>query len=76
MDIDQPKVSQLSTGQFHGYSSDRLIQFLTYLAQGNFESRFHEGYCRRCFSCLRKSMHLGMFEPHGVAVRGSCGQYE
>ena len=33
MGIDQPKVSQLLKGQFRGYSSDRLIQFLTLLGQ-------------------------------------------
>ncbi len=33
MGIDQPKVSQLLSGQFRGYSSDRLIQFLTLLGQ-------------------------------------------
>jgi len=33
MGIDQPKVSQLLKGRFRGYSSDRLIQFLTLLGQ-------------------------------------------
>jgi len=33
MGIDQPKVSQLLRGRFRGYSSDRLMQFLTLLGQ-------------------------------------------
>ena len=33
MGIDQPKVSQLLKGQFRGYSSDRLMHFLTLLGQ-------------------------------------------
>jgi len=33
MGIDQPKVSNLLKGQFRGYSSDRLMQFLTLLGQ-------------------------------------------
>jgi predicted XRE-type DNA-binding protein len=33
MGIDQPKVSQLLSGQFRGFSSDRLMQFLTLLGQ-------------------------------------------
>ena len=33
MRIDQPKVSYLLKGQFRGYSSDRLMQFLTLLGQ-------------------------------------------
>lgn len=31
LDIDQPKVSALLRGQFHGYSQERLIGFLTKL---------------------------------------------
>src|ERR1035437_4676783 len=31
--IDQPKVSQLLKGQFRGFSSDRLMQFLNLLGQ-------------------------------------------
>lgn len=33
MGIDQPKVSHLLKGHFRGYSSDRLMQFLTLLGQ-------------------------------------------
>jgi predicted XRE-type DNA-binding protein len=33
MGIDQPEVSQLLKGDFRGYSSDRLMQFLTLLGQ-------------------------------------------
>jgi len=33
MGIDQPKVSNLLNGQFRGYSSDRLMQFLNLLGQ-------------------------------------------
>jgi len=33
MGIDQPEVSHLLEGRFRGYSSDRLMEFLTLLGQ-------------------------------------------
>ena len=33
LDVDQPKISRLLRGQLAGFSTDRLIQFLTMLGQ-------------------------------------------
>jgi predicted XRE-type DNA-binding protein len=33
LDIDQPKISRLLRGQLSGFSTERLIQFLTMLGQ-------------------------------------------